>query len=252
MSHVKLTWKGHVATITLQREAKLNAIDSAMLSALGEAIDEIEEQPEARAAVLVGDGPKAFCVGADIHAWSASTPLGMWRNWTRQGHRIFDRLQQLRVPVIAGVHGFVLGGGLEIALAADLRVAAEGTLFGLPEVTIGTVPGWGGTSRLSDIVGRGRAKEMILLGERIDAAKALQWGLVNAVVPAEQLRAHTQEMAARIASHAPIAVQVAKDILNGNAWTPEALAGALTAYTEDGKEGVASFSQRRKPEFRGR
>ncbi len=251
MSTVTLDREGAVAVLTLRRPAKLNAIDVAMLHALGEAVHTVEEHAGVRVVVLEGAGPKAFCVGADINAWSAATPLEMWRSWTHTGHRIFASLQRLRVPVIAAVHGYVLGGGLELALTADLRIAAEGTVLGLPEVAIGTVPGWGGTHRLPDLIGRARAKEMILLGERINAAKALEWGLINAVVPAAQLRTRAMDMANRIATCAPVAVQVAKDILNGNDWTPEALAGALTAYTDDGKEGVASFKDKRPPKFTG-
>ena len=252
MGMVHLKQDGHVAQLTLDRPEKLNALDKSMLRALEERICTLERSTDVRAVVLGSTGERAFCAGADIRAWSGLEPLDMWRTWMREGHRIFGRLARLRMPVIAAVQGFALGGGLELALAADLRVAADSASFGLPEVSIAAVPGWGGTSRLPALVGAARAKEMIFLGERIDAAKALEWGLVNALVPAARLIPRCLEMAQRIAAHAPVAVQLSKEAIDGSSPAVEIMAGALSAFTEDAREGAASFSERRGPTYRGR
>lgn len=252
MGTVHLTQEDYVAQLTLDRPDKLNALDMSMLRALEEQICTLERSTDTRVVVLGSKGERAFCAGADIRAWTGLEPLDMWRSWMREGHRIFGRLARLRMPVIAAVQGFALGGGLELALAADLRIAADSASFGLPEVSIAAVPGWGATSRLPELVGPARAKEIIFLGERIDAAKALEWGLVNALVPAAQLLPRSLDLARRIAAHAPVAVQLAKEAIDGNAANLEILAGALSAGTEDAREGAASFSERRRPTYRGR
>jgi enoyl-CoA hydratase/carnithine racemase len=246
-----------VATITLNRPAKLNAIDPEMLALLDACCAEIERGESVRAVLLCGAGERAFSVGADVHAWSALPPLDMWRTWIREGHRVFERVARLRQPVIAVVGGFAFGGGLELALAADLRIAAHEAEFALPETGIGTVPGWGGTQRLPALVGAARAKQLIFTGARIDAATAERWGLVNEVTARESLIPRAQELARGIAARAPLSVQFAKQAIDGGAGlatgaTLEALAGALAATTEDGREGVASFRERRPPRFTGR
>src|SRR5690348_6445899 len=136
---------GAIATITLNRPEKLHSLTQDMIDALGEYAMQIESDPQIRCAILTATGERAFCVGADINAWSALTPLDMWRRWTRRGHRVFDQLARLRVPLIAAINGHALGGGLELAATADIRVADRRAAFGLPEASIGTVPGWSGT-----------------------------------------------------------------------------------------------------------
>ena len=197
--------------------------------------------------------PKAFSAGADVVAWSSLAPLDMWRTWTRTGHRVMERLESLRQPTIAALNGIAYGGGLELALACDLRIAADHVKLAAPEVGIATVPGWGMTTRLATIVGPARAKQMILTGSPIDAERAALWGLVSEVVPAADLDAATDELANRIAAQAPVAVQVAKQLIDANRprTSLEALGGGLTAFTDDAGEGQAAFRERRPPEFGG-
>ena len=245
-----------LATITLNRPEKLNAIDPEMLALLEETCARLEREREVRVVLLTGTGERAFSVGADINAWSSLDPLQMWRWWVRDGHRVFARIARLRQPVIAALNGYTFGGGLELALAADLRVAAEGIELAFPEVKLGTVPGWGGTQRLPALIGASRAKRMILTGGRVVAATAERWGLVDEVAPHERLMVRAQELAHEVAANAPVAVQIAKSLIDGTGGgdsgvTLEGLADALAATTADGREGVAAFHERRAPRFAG-
>lgn len=253
---ILLVFDGPIATITLNRPEKLNAIDLGMLEELESATSEIEHHQEVRVALLTGAGERAFSVGADINAWSALEPLEMWRRWVRDGHRVFERVARLRQPVIAVLNGFAFGGGLELALAADLRLAAEHAELALPEVKLGTIPGWTGSQRLPVLIGPARAKQMIFTGARLDAVTAEQWGLVNEMVPGDELMARAVHLAAEIAENAPISVQMAKQLVDGavgegTGVALEALAGALAATTDDGHEGLAAFRERRDPSFSG-
>lgn len=251
---IHLDIQDHIATITLNRSDKLNALDPEMLLGLEATATRLDADQQIRVVLITGAGDRAFCVGADIHAWAALEPLDMWRRWIRDGHRVFDRLAHLRQPLIAVLNGYTFGGGLELALTADLRLAAEHVEVALPEVKIGTVPGWGGTQRLPDLIGTGRAKQMIFSGGRIDARTAEQWGLLNEVHPAGDLMEAAHSLARTIAENAPLSVQIAKQAVDARAGssTIEALAGALAASSEDGKEGVAAFRERRPPQFQGR
>jgi enoyl-CoA hydratase len=244
---------GPVATITLNRPEKLNALTLPMLADLDAAFLAIDADAEVRVLVITGAGPKAFSAGADVVAWSALSPLDMWRTWTRTGQRVLDRLESLRQPTIAVLNGAAFGGGLELALACDLRIAADHVKLGAPEVGIGTVPGWGMTTRLATVVGPARAKQMILTGLPVDAARAAAWGLVSEVVPADGLAAGADELAARIAAQAPVAVQVAKQLIDANRprTSLEALGGGLAAFTDDAEEGQAAFRERRPPAYGG-
>jgi len=257
-SKIGLTVDGAVATVTLNRPEKLNAIDPAMLTELEDVCGRLVGERDIRAVLLTGAGERAFCVGADINAWSGLAPLEMWRWWIRDGHRAFERIARLPQPVIAALNGHAFGGGLELALAADLRVAAEGVELALPEAKLGTVPGWGGTQRLPALIGASRAKRMVFTGGRIDAATAERWGLVDEVVPRAGLMARARTLADEIAANAPLSVQIAKSLIDstqgdghGVGVTLEALAGALAATTNDGREGVAAFRERRPPRFEG-
>ncbi|MEA2595616.1 MAG: hypothetical protein QOF01_2085 [Thermomicrobiales bacterium] len=253
---VLLAIDGAIATITLNRPDKLNALDPAMLDRLEAIIHQLDRDTNVRVVLLTAAGDRAFCVGADITAWSTLDPLDMWRRWVRDGHRVFDRLAHLRQPTIAVLNGYNFGGGLELALAADLRLAADGIELAAPEVKIGTLPGWGGTQRLPQLVGVARAKQLIFTGARIDAATAERWGLVNEVLPRDALMARAHAIAGEIAANAPLSVQLAKQAIDGAlgenaAMTFEAMAGALAATTEDGREGIASFKEKRPALFIG-
>lgn len=248
---MRLAINGALATLTIDRPAKLNALTPAMLAELEQHLAAIDRNSDVRVVLLTGAGERAFCVGADVTVWSALDPLDMWRWWVRDGQRTMERLARLRQPTIAAINGFAFGGGLELALAADLRVASKQATFAMPETKIGTLPGWHGTQRLPEIVGVARAKQLILSGARIDAATAERWSLVNEVVPAEHLLARAQELAGEIASNSPNAVQLAKASLNNDPAGLEGFAGALAAMTEDGREGIAAFREKRAPRFTG-
>lgn len=241
-----------IATLTLDRAAKLNALGPKMLDELEQHIAAIDRDTEVRVVILTGAGERAFCVGADINAWAALEPLDMWRQWIREGHRVLQRLAALRQPTIAAINGFAFGGGLELVLAADIRIAAETASFAMPETTIGTLPGWAGTSRLPEAIGAARAKQMIFTGARIDAVTAERWGLVNEMAPGDGLMSRARDLALEIAANAPVSVQLAKAAIDGETAALEAIAGALAAGTEDGREGIASFREKRAARYRGR
>ena len=248
---------GALARITLDRPAKLNALTPAMLASLGGIVERIERDDEVRAVVLSAAGDRAFCVGADINAWGDADALHMWRHWVREGHAVLDRLARLRPPLIAAVEGMALGGGLELAATADLRIAGAGAAFGLPEADVGVVPGWSGTQRLVRTIGPAPVKLMALAGERLDAAAAERIGLVHRVVPAGAALDAALEMAARIAARAPVAVQLSKQLIDAalgenTATTLEALASGVAGATKDIREGVASFREKRAPAFSNR
>ena len=248
---------GAIARITLDRPAKLNALTPAMLAALRETVDRIERDDGIRAVVLSATGDRAFCVGADIDAWADADPLGMWRHWVRDGHAVFDHLARMRQPLIAAIEGLALGGGLELAATADLRIAGADAAFGLPEADLGTVPGWSGTQRLVRDIGPAPVKLMALAGEGLDALAAERAGVVHRVVPAGTALDAALEMATRIAARGPVAVQLTKQLINAaggedTAATLEALASGVAAGTQDIREGVASFREKRPPAFSNR
>jgi enoyl-CoA hydratase len=256
-ANLRVAIDGAIATITLDRADKLNALTMPMLEALEAACAAIDRTTTVRAVIVASASDKAFCAGADILEWSPLGGIGMWQRWIRDGHRAFDRLARLRQPTIAAIGGIAYGGGLELALACDLRIAAVGARFAFPEVTIGAVPGWAGSQRLPRVVGAGRTKQMILAGEPIDAATAASWGLVNEVVVADRLAGRALELARRIAENAPTAVQAAKQLVDaaageGLATALESLAAGLAASTDDAREGIAAFRAKRKPDYTGK
>jgi enoyl-CoA hydratase len=252
---VLLAVDGPVATVTLNRAEKRNAIAPAMLADFDAILSEVEASDRIRVLVVTGAGDRAFCAGADITAWSELAPIDMWRRWIPAGQRVLDHLEALRQPTIAAINGFAFGGGLELALACDLRIAADHATFASPEVGIATVPGWGATGRLAAVAGPARAKQLILTGQPIDARTAAMWGLVGEVVPAAELAGRTRALAMQVAGQAPIAVQVAKQLIDAQRPRPavalEALGGGLTAFTADAEEGRAAFRERRRPVYRG-
>lgn len=251
---VTLDVDGPVATVTLRRPAKLNALTPEMLRALGGHLATIAAG-DARVVVLRGEG-RAFCVGADVNRFAGLTPVEML-DWTGLGHRVFDALAGLRRPTVAVVHGPAFGGGLELALACDLRVVTDTARLGLPEVGLGTVPGWGGTGRLTELVGRARAKDVILARRVIDGPAAEAWGLATACVPATDLEPAVADLAGRLAGGAPVAVALAKQLIDAAAGGApsrvlESLAGAVTSATDDLAAGVAGFRSGTTPRFSGR
>jgi enoyl-CoA hydratase len=242
-----------VATICLNRPAKHNALTPEMLRQLEEILIGLDSDRDVRVVLVTAAGNRSFCAGADIKRFKALQPLDMWAHWTRLGHRAFDRLAGLRQPTIAAISGNAYGGGFELALACDLRILADDATLALTEVGIGTLPGWGGTSRLSDLVGPGRAKELIFTGEPLSAEEALAWGVVNQLAPKAEVIKAAHALADKIAARAPIAVQMAKQAIDSDDAHAaiEQISSTATAFTEDATEGFASFIEKRDPHYRG-
>jgi enoyl-CoA hydratase len=242
-----------VATICLNRPAKHNALTPEMLGKLEEILITLDSDRDVRVVLVTAAGDRSFCAGADIKRFKALQPLDMWAQWTRLGHRVFDQLAGLRQPTITAVSGNAYGGGFELALACDLRILADDATLGLTEAGIGTLPGWGGTGRLRDLVGAGRAKELIFTAEPLTAERALAWGVVNQLAPKAEVINAAQALAVKIASRAPIAVQMAKQAIDaGDAYAAmEQVSSAASAFTEDAAEGFASFIEKRNPRYRG-
>lgn len=253
---VRLVRDGQVATVTVDRPAKLNTLTPDMLDRLEQCARALDADTAVRVVVLTGGGAKAFCVGADITEWAALQPLDMWRRWVRRGHQVFDQWARLRQPVITAINGHAFGGGLELAITGDIRIAAEGAQFALPEASIATCPGWSGTQRLVQLIGASHAKYLALSGMRLSAAVARSCGLVHEVVAPEALAARALALAQDMAAKAPISLQLSKQLINAaasedRAATLEAMAGALAASTSDAAEGIRSFQQKRAPHYTG-
>ncbi|WP_337270687.1 enoyl-CoA hydratase/isomerase family protein [Oryzifoliimicrobium ureilyticus] len=252
---VKVDVIGHVAVMTVSRPEKLNALDLDMLKALGAAADEVEANTQVRAAILTGEG-KGFSAGGDIRAWGGMRPEEFGHAWVRYGHRVFERLATLRVPLIAALNGHALGGGLELAGVADIRIAEEQIKIGLPETGLGMVPGWSGTQRLVKRFGPQVVRRMALGGEIFTAPEARSLGLVDIVTETGNALSSARSYAERIATRGPAALEVVKLMIaaasgedNGSA--VEALGSILVAKTGDLKEGVASFVEKRPATFKG-
>jgi enoyl-CoA hydratase len=250
--------KGPVAVVTINRPDKLNAINRQMFFELRELFAEIEGNASIRAAILTGSGAKAFAAGADIAELATLTPTQA-RELSALGQSVMEGMARLTKPVIAAVNGFALGGGLELALCCHFRIASDNARLGLPEVSLGVIPGYAGTQRLPRLVGLGKAMEMVLSGDPIDAPDALRCGLVNRVVPQPELLAACEQIALRIASRGPLAVRFAIEaVLRGldgtmeeGSWLEQTLFGLLWS-TEDMREGCGAFLEKRKPQFHGR
>ncbi|TET70143.1 MAG: crotonase [Candidatus Aminicenantes bacterium] len=250
--------KENIGVLTINRPQRMNAISNELTSELKKFLDEIENDDELRVLVITGAGDKAFVAGADINELVDRDAL-IGRRVSRQRQEIFSRIENLHVPAIAAINGYALGGGLELALACSIRVCSDKAQFGAPEVKLGIIPGDGGTQRLPRLVGLGRAMEMILTGDFIDAEEAYRIGLVNKIVPHEELMEKTMELAKKIASRPPLAVRYAKETVNRSlegstvsGFALESFLHALSCTTEDKKEGVSAFLEKRKGKFKGR
>jgi enoyl-CoA hydratase len=246
-----------VRWITVNRPAKLNALDTALISELERAFAEAAAAGSVRAVVLTGAGEKAFVAGADIREFSGLSADAACA-LARRGQRLFDLLAAMRKPSIAAVNGLALGGGCELAMACHLRIASTAARFGQPEVKLGLIPGYGGTQRLPRLVGKGRALELLMTGRTIDAASALAWGLVNRVVEPGELRSTVQALAQEILAAAPLAVagclaavEVGLSLPFEQAERHEAALFGLCFATQDVREGTAAFLEKRAPRFTG-
>ncbi len=249
---VLLEKQGHIAVVSINRPKALNALNSEVLVALDEVIGQVEADEDIYVVILTGSGEKSFVAGADIAEMKDMTPMQA-RRFSNLGNRIFRRLEQLEKPVIAAVNGFALGGGCELALACDIRIASEKARFGQPEVGLGITPGFGGTQRLARTVGIAKAKEMLYTGRPVKADEALAIGLANKVVAPEELMNEAQAMAAAIAANAPVAVRLCKAAVNRGMQVDLDTALALEAEvfaecfaTEDQTEGMTAFVEKRQ------
>ncbi|QXD16957.1 enoyl-CoA hydratase/isomerase family protein [Rhodocaloribacter litoris] len=246
-----------IALVTINRPDKLNALNETVIDELDRCFAAVEADDAVRGVVLTGAGPKSFVAGADISRFPALDAVS-GRRFALRGQAVFNRIEALPKPVVAAVNGFALGGGCELAMACHLRVAAEHARFGQPEVNLGLIPGYGGTQRLPRLVGRGRATELILTGEAIDARRAHEIGLVNRIVPAAELLETAKELVRTIAAKAPVAVALALEAVRASDLDlPQGLALEATLFgqacaTEDFREGVAAFLERRQATFKGR
>lgn len=248
--------RGHVAILTLNRPDQLNALNGELSQAYMEALDRVRHDDAIRVAVINGAG-RAFCAGADLKARAQSDAAG-GDNFYASLRTESQYTAPFEKPLIAAVHGFCLAGGLELALTADIRVAAEGTRFGMPEITRGFFPGGGGPQRLPRMVPQAFALEMLMTGDHYEAETMLTWGLVNRIVPQEQLLDEALAIAERIASHAPLAMRAMKELIyeSMDLTLPQALRhGAsqrwIIGLTDDAKEGPRAFAEKRQPEYRG-
>jgi len=246
------------ATITINRPEVLNALNEETISEILSRLKDAKGDETVRVIVVTGAGDRAFSVGADIKMirdMDSSKAVEV----SRLGHKMCDEIEELGKPVIVAINGYALGGGLELAMACDIRIASEKARLGQPEINLGLVPGWGGTQRLPRFVGKGVAKEMIFTGKHIDAKLAERLGLVNAVVPPDQLRSVVRELAKEIADKPPIAIRLAKELINSSSETGlrvgetrEADAFGVAASTKDFREGVDAFFKKREPKFEGK
>ena len=247
-----------IALVTVNRPEKLNPLNLDTVDALDACFTDIASDPDVKAVILTGAGEKAFVAGADINQLTELSALG-GQQWGLRGQQVFSKIENLTKPVIAAVNGYALGGGLELAMSCHIRIASDNAKLGQPEVKLGIVPGYGGTQRLPRLVGKGRALEMILTGDPVSAEEASRIGLVNRVVPREELIPAARRIASRILENGPAAVALCLQAVNRGmempldaALTFEASQFGLSCATEDIREGTRAFLEKRKAEFKGR
>jgi len=251
---VRLEKRDSIAVAVFDNPRKGNALSREMLDDLAQVATKLESDRSLRAAVITGEGTRAFCTGADIAAWGGMDPVAFARDWISAGHRLFDRLARLPIPLIAAINGPAFGGGLELAALCDCRIASPDATFALPEASIGVTPGWSGAQRLGRLLPQALLREMALTGGRLTAERLREVGFLNELSSDPLNRAIV--VAERAAGLAPRAVETTRLVLNaaigeGREAAIDALAGALVSSTGDKTEGVASFHGKRKPEFRG-
>lgn len=252
---VKTEIKKHIAMVTIDRPEKLNAIDDIVLDELENTFDKLEKNPEVHVVIITGGGDKAFVAGGDIETMR-NLSLLEGEKFVYRGQKVLKKIEDSEKVVIAAINGFALGGGTELALACDIRIASDKSQLGLPEVCIGLYPGWGGTQRLVRLTGKGIAKELVFTGNRISAEEARNLKIVNKVVKHEDLLKRTEEMAQKIVANSIIAVRQAKKAINQgseipleSALTLEAEAWLVNFATKDRVEGLTAFLEKRKPKF---
>ena len=258
LQHIQISWDGELAVITVDRPEKLNALNSDVILELGDAFDSLRHDDQVRGVILTGAGEKAFVAGADIGELAQMDALS-GVEVSRRGQGVFRAIERFPKPVLAAVGGYALGGGCELALACHLRVASESAQFGLPEVSLGIMPGYGGTVRLARLIGLGRAVELTLTGEMINAQRALAIGLVSEVVPREDLLDAAKALMRKVTKNGPVAVRMALESIYrsmdaplAEAMATEAAIFGLLASTEDMREGMTAFLEKRKADFQGR
>jgi enoyl-CoA hydratase len=258
LNHVRVEWDQELAVVTVNRQEKMNALNAEVISEIGEAFAGLAEDDDVRGVVLTGAGEKAFVAGADIGELARMDALSAVEV-SRAGQSVFLQIERFPKPVLAAVGGYALGGGCELALACHMRVASENARFGLPEVGLGIIPGYGGTLRLARLIGLGRAVELTLTGAMVEAERAELLGLVSAVYPREGFLDQAKSFLRKVTGQGPVAVRKALEAVYHavDASTEEALAFesslfGLLASTEDMKEGMTAFLEKRRPEFKGR
>ena len=258
MENVKTENRDGILVVTIDRPKVLNALNADTINEIRQAFEAARDDDSVRCVILTGGGEKAFVAGADIAELAQMTPI-TGKATAEKGQRIFHSIERFPKPVIAAINGFALGGGCELALACHIRIASEKAQLGLPEVTLGIIPGYGGTQRMARLLGKGKALELILTGDRIGAAEAERIGLVNKVVPAEQLMSAAEELGRKIMSRGPLAVRAAIEAVMSGSEMPfeegqflEATLFGLLASTDDMKEGMKAFIEKRQAEFRNR
>ncbi len=257
LQHIRVEWDDELAIVFIERPEKLNALNAEVVEELGQVFHELREDDQVRGVILTGAGEKAFVAGADIGELAKMSPMSGVKV-SRDGQRIFAEIERFPKPVLAAVGGYALGGGCELALACHLRIASENARFGLPEVSLGIIPGYGGTLRLARIIGVGRAVEMTLTGATVDAERAEAMGLVSQVVPREDLLEGAKKFMRGITKNGPLAVRMALESIylaldapSNDAMRFESTLFGLLASTDDMKEGMTAFLEKRSADFKG-
>jgi enoyl-CoA hydratase len=258
LENVTTEQRDQILVVTIDRPKVLNALNAQTVEEIGRVFAEARRDDAVRAVIVTGGGEKAFVAGADINELARQSPIS-GKETSERGQFVLSQIERFPKPVIAAINGFALGGGCELALACHIRIASEKAQIGLPEVTLGIIPGYGGTQRMARLLGKGKALELICTGERIGAAEAEKIGLVNKVVPPESLMAAAEEMARKIASRSPVAVRAAIEAVNVGSEMAfeegqflEATLFGLLCASEDMKEGMAAFLEKRPAKFPGK
>lgn len=258
MENIKTENRDGILWVTIDRPKVLNALNAQTIGELGEAFAAARDDASVKCVIVTGGGEKAFVAGADINELANLTPSAA-KETSQRGQSVFLQIERFPKPVIAAINGFALGGGCELALACHIRIASDKAQMGLPEVTLGVIPGYGGTQRTARLLGKGKAFELVCSGERISAAEAERIGLVNKVVPPDQLASAAEEMAKKIASRSPVAVRAAIEAINRGTEMPfeegqllEATLFGLLCASEDMKEGMTAFLEKRPARFPGK